>query len=100
VLGEAQALLERFVEQSSSGDLGVDEPEPFAGQPNVGGRVRNSQEGRIEPNRPNSGRDARMSMDEKLRRVAIGAQIQAGKRLAEGYLFAQRFPGAARIRSV
>jgi hypothetical protein len=71
-LGEAEALLRQFVDQT--GNLGTDEPPPFSGRP--------------------------LSMDEMQRRVAVGAKIRAGKVLAHRHLFDQRFPDAARIRIV
>ena len=96
VLAEAETLLRRFVDQS--GNLATDEPEAFSGQPRVGGSMeRNGTAGRVEPNPPQAGRDARMSFDERL---AVAAQVRTGRKQAEQYLFAQRFPNAARIRNV
>lgn len=76
VLGEAEALLRRFVDKTGDGNLGTDEPPP---PPRPGGVL---------------------SMDEMQRRVAVGAKIRAGKVLAQQSLFNKRFPDAARIRSV
>jgi hypothetical protein len=78
-LGEAEALLRRFVDQTGSGNLGTDEPPPFPGRPRPGGVL---------------------SMDEMHRRVAVGAKISAGKVLAQLRSFNTRFPGASRIRNV
>jgi hypothetical protein len=75
VLGEAEALLRQFLDKSGDGNLAADEP--------VSGRSRPV-----------------LSMDEMQRRVAVGAKISAGRTIAQQYLFNQRFPDAARIRSV
>jgi hypothetical protein len=74
-LGEAEALLRQFLDQTGGEVPAVD-----------------------ERGRPGAAQDPRtMTMDE---RVAVGAKIRAGKALAQLRSFNTRFPGAARIRNV
>ena len=77
LLGQAEVLLQRFVDKSGSGELGADEP------------------GKVQANPlPNP---ARMTMDQRL---AVAAQVRSGRAQAEQWSFAQRFPAASRIRNV
>jgi hypothetical protein len=55
-LGEAEALIRQFVDQSGDNNIGTDEPPPFIGRP---GGV--------------------LSMDEMHRRVAVSSQIRAAR---------------------
>jgi hypothetical protein len=73
-LGEAEALLRQFVDQSG---LGTDEPPPFSGRP---GGV--------------------LSMDEMHRRVAVSAQIRARQVQAQTAALEKRFPDAKRLRVI
>jgi hypothetical protein len=53
------------------------------------------------PNPPGSGRVQQATDSADLRRrVAVGAEVRRGRRVAEGFLFNKKFPGAARIRNV
>jgi hypothetical protein len=95
-ISEAETLLNRFV---TGGAIGTDGDGP-------GGTT--TQNGRFDPNparnpaqaadEPGAAQDPRaMTMDQRL---AVGAQIRAGRAQAQRHLFDQRFPNATRIRTL
>ena len=75
---EALALLKHLMNCVTSGGA-MDEPSAVSGRPGA------------------AQSPGAMTMDE---RAAFGATVRAGRARAQQFLFNQRFPGAARIRSV